>query len=202
MKRPSRHVGSRDDALKGSGDAQNHSIPEVVDVVSDTQEAGDVWHIATRFRMRRGRGRVGLAHDWGVTLLNNSGKPCREAELHGHQFTREPLLGLAARGAWTLWNDDVPFEAKQLCRALRIRVLSDEKFVAEVLLVLDQVGGTLTGWAWPHRQLCVATFETPGPRDVGHWTRLVLCEVAFADVQPRPQLLARDGRCELPASWA
>lgn len=152
-------------------------------------------------RVEQGRRRQSGAFDWHVRHLNSRLEPVDFSTVFSHRLQREPLLCLAARAAWSLWNDDTPFEELEDYAGLVVEVTYGEENVATIFVEVDKAGSRYSGAAAESFELSLATFDCRGRRDARHWIRSVLNEVAFGEVQPPPQL-SRGKECRtLPPCW-
>jgi hypothetical protein len=151
--------------------------------------------------VEQGQRRQGGAFDWHVRHLNSRLEPVDFGTVLAHRLQREPLLCLAARAAWSLWNDDTPFEELEDYVGLVVEVTYGDDNVATIYVELDEASGRYTGSAAPCFELSLATFDSRGRRDAGHWVRSVLNEVAFGDVKPLPPVSRGATLRTLPACW-
>ena len=171
-------------------------------VRSRVMHLGGEWRPIVGFQLTAEKRRVGGAEDWVVSQLGPAEAYGAQGTVFDHVLHREPLLCLAARGAWSLWNDNVPFVDFVACKRLAIEVSSDVAAVALILVCASEQGTHYSGWSCQEdMSLSMETFDTVRRRDVGHWIRLTLNEVAFGNVSPLPQRHRRDGIGRLPTFW-
>jgi len=90
-------------------------------------------------RVEQGHRRQGGAFDWYVRHLNSRLELVDCGTVFGHRLQHEPLLCLAARAAWSLWNDDTPFEDLEDYVGLVVEVTYGEDNVATIFVELDSV---------------------------------------------------------------
>lgn len=174
-------------------------------VHSSTRNADGEWQTAVAFRLSAGRRRTGKARDWDVEQVAPTEDCAAKGTVFQHVLHGEPLLCLAARGAWSLWNDNVPLVDSDACDGLAIEVTSDSAVVAMIRLRLGPCGSLFSGWCRHDEmtmRLSMATFDPVRRRDVRHWTRLTLSELAFGDLAPPPDSTARRSTRTLPACWS
>lgn len=163
--------------------------------------SGDRFHWGPRLELVQGHRRPGGAFDWDVTSVNQHHEPVANGTVFGHNLQREPLLCLAARGAWALWNDHAPLIETEQYTGLVIEVSYAEDVISFIRVSVDARGSSYTGESAGGFSLSLKTFDCLRRRDVGHWIRSVLNEVAFGDVRPSPQVARGGEPRRLPACW-
>ena len=108
---------------------------------------------------------------------------------------------LAARGAWALWNDNTTIFETDQYTGLIIEVTYGEDTISSIHVDVDARGSNYTGRSVKGLSLSQRTFDSLRRRDVGHWIRAVLNELAFGDMQPLPQVTRGSAPRELPTCW-
>ena len=181
-----------------------------MDVGTSVLRSGGKRFSGPRFQLIRGHRRPAGAFDWDVRQLNHQLETIATGTVFGHQVWREPLLCLAARGAWSLWNDNTPLLASDRCNGLVIEVTYGVDAISFIQVAADHRGsryigscaGNSSGMAAATSCLSLTTLDSVRRRDVGHWIRAVLSELAFGDVKPLPSPTVGSAPRELPSCWS
>jgi len=155
-----------------------------------------------RFDLSEGHRRPGNAFDWNVTHLSPQLEPLMQGTVFNHRLEKEPLLCLAARGAWALWNDNTPFADSDEYTGLAIEVLYGEFTTSFIIVEVDARGSTYTGSSLDQLRLARKTADCLQRRDPRHWVRAVLNELAFGDVKPLPHATSGGEPRKLPGCWS
>jgi len=169
---------------------------------STTLDGGGHSHFGVAFELKQGRLRSRNSRDWLAVQLSQQNAILAESAVYGYRPGMEPLLGLAARGAWALWGDSTPVREIVRCHGLLVQLFRDDQMIAEVMHTLGSTHGTYSGWSRDEQSVIAArAFRYARLFDVGHLLRLVLCELAFDDVTPPRDPLGITVRRELPRFW-
>jgi hypothetical protein len=137
--------------------------------------------------MRPGLQRSYRAQDWDVALVSAGASTPRVSKVFDYPCPPGGALCLAARGAWSLWGDGTPIEPTGPYDRLDISVEVDGVSDAAVEVRLGPLSGHVEFVRGPNcGRARLRCFASRGMFDVGHWTRLVLCQLAFDDAAPTP----------------
>jgi hypothetical protein len=175
---------------------------QLLRVESRVQLPGGTSTIGVAFELSQGRKRASGARDWNVQERHPDGS-IRRGTVHQHLASGEPKLCLVARAAWTLWNDDMPMVETGKYVGLEVVVKNNTSLIAMISLDVGRTGTEAKGYCYETRSaLAMRSLDSMRAHDVGHWTRLTLCEMAFGEVAPPPRLPRQSAPRLLPTFWS
>lgn len=156
-----------------------------------------------RYELEPGRTNPDGSREWYAMQLGHDLEPIARATVSRHIFRKEPLLCLAARGAWSLWGKKHPEPAMAAYSGLAIEVTYGNDLMAATAVMVDDGGSVYTGWSWNEGvSLALKTPDGPGLRNVEQWICAVFNKVAFGTVRPPRRRTERERPRCLPSCWS